>query len=48
MENMKIKNIIKDDGRTKSYKEMVQETGPQIDMMKWNSISSAIPKEWKS
>ena len=43
---MKIINIINNNGdkRIKSHKKMVQETGIQINMMKWNSITSAIQK----
>ena len=45
--NIKIKDIINLNGKFKSYEEIRIQTFGQIDQMNWNSIISAIPKEWK-
>ena len=40
--------MIKENGKIKSCQEINNEHNIIIDPMKWNSIVSAIPKEWKS
>ena len=46
--NIKIKDVIHENGQIKSCEEINHDHNITINSMRWNSIVSAIPKEWKN
>ena len=46
--NIKIKDVIHENGKIKSCQEMNNHHNTTIIPMRWNSIVSSIPKEWKN